>query len=159
MISIFWKVLLTNLIFFSTDKWNSICHCMHACILSCFSCVWLFTTLWTVACQAPPSRGFSRQEQWSGFSCPSPGDLPDTGIEAAPPAAPALSHHSAPALSHHWAIGEASFVTDISTKFRAEPWIETSTNNSSLRNVVYESNHTIKAHHTSLGQAYMKLNF
>ena len=35
----------------------------------------------TVAGQAPLSMGFSRQEYWSGVSCPSPGDLPDTGIE------------------------------------------------------------------------------
>ena len=37
-------------------------------------------TDWTVAYQAPPSMGFSRQEYWSGLSFPSPGDLPDPGI-------------------------------------------------------------------------------
>ena len=37
------------------------------CMLSCFSCVWLFATLWTVAHQAPQSMGFSRQEFWSGL--------------------------------------------------------------------------------------------
>ena len=36
-------------------------------------------TLWTVAHQAPRSRGFSRQEYWSGLPCPPPGDLPDPG--------------------------------------------------------------------------------
>jgi len=36
---------------------------------------------WTVACQAPPSMGFSRQEYWNGLPFPSPGDLPDPGIE------------------------------------------------------------------------------
>ena len=41
----------------------------------------LFATLWTVARQAPPSMGFSRQEYWSGLSFPFPGDLPDPGIE------------------------------------------------------------------------------
>ena len=41
----------------------------------------LFETPWTVAYQAPPSMGFSRQGYWSGLSFPSPGDLPDTGIE------------------------------------------------------------------------------
>ena len=45
------------------------------------SCVWLFATPWTVAYQAPPSMGFSRQEYWSGLPFPSPGDLPDPGIE------------------------------------------------------------------------------
>ena len=55
--------------------------CMHACMLSCFSRVQLCVTVWTVAHQAPLSMGFSRQEYWSGQQCPSPGDLPDRGIE------------------------------------------------------------------------------
>ena len=38
-------------------------------------------TPWAVACQAPPSMGFPRQEYWSGLPYPSPGDLPDPGIE------------------------------------------------------------------------------
>ena len=46
-----------------------------------FSYVRLFVTLWTVACQAPLSMGFSRQEYWSGFPCPHSEDLPDPGIE------------------------------------------------------------------------------
>ena len=41
----------------------------------------LFATPWTVAYQAPPSMGFSRQQYWSGLPFPSPGDLPDPGIE------------------------------------------------------------------------------
>ena len=41
----------------------------------------LFVSPWTVAHQAPPSMGFSRQEYWSGVPLPSPGDLPDPGIE------------------------------------------------------------------------------
>ena len=40
----------------------------------------LVATLWTIAHQAPPSMGFSRQEHWSGLPLPSPGDLPDPGI-------------------------------------------------------------------------------
>ena len=48
---------------------------------SCFSCARLFVTLWTVARQAPLSMRFSRQEYWSGLPCPSPGDLPDPGME------------------------------------------------------------------------------
>ena len=47
--------------------------------------VWFFATPWTVAHQAPPSRGFSRQEYWSGLPFPSPGDLPDPGIEPRSP--------------------------------------------------------------------------
>ena len=41
---------------------------------------------WNVAYQAPPSMGFSRQEYWSGLPLPSPGDLPDPGIEPRSPA-------------------------------------------------------------------------
>ena len=37
--------------------------------------VWLFETPWTVAYQAPPSMGFSRQEYWSGVPLPSPGNV------------------------------------------------------------------------------------
>ena len=60
--------------------------CMHACILSQFSCVQVFVTPWTVARQAPLSMEFSRQEYWSGLSFPSPGDLPDPGIKPGSPA-------------------------------------------------------------------------
>ena len=38
-------------------------------------------TPWTVVCQAPPFMDFCRQEYWSGFPFPSPGDLPDPGLE------------------------------------------------------------------------------
>ena len=41
----------------------------------------LFATPWTVACQAPPSMEFSRQEYWSGLPLPSPGNLPNPGTE------------------------------------------------------------------------------
>ena len=51
-------------------------------MLSCFSHVWLFATLWTVAHQAPLFMGFSRQDYWSELPFPSPGDLlPNSGIE------------------------------------------------------------------------------
>ena len=50
------------------------------------SCVRLFATQWAVAYQAPPSMGFSRQEYWSGLPFPSPGDLPNPGIEPESPA-------------------------------------------------------------------------
>ena len=46
----------------------------------------LFATSWTVACQAPPSMGFSRQEYWSGLPFPSPGHLPNPGIKPRSPA-------------------------------------------------------------------------
>ena len=57
------------------------------------SCVQLFVTPWTVAHQAPPSMGFSRQEYWSGLLFPSPGDVPNPGIE---PLSPALQANSLP---------------------------------------------------------------
>ena len=53
-------------------------------MLSHFNCVWLFVTLWTTACQAPLSMGFSRQEFWSGLPFPTPRDLPNLEIEPAP---------------------------------------------------------------------------
>ena len=56
-----------------------LCVCM-------LSCVRFFEAPWTVACQAPLPMEFSRQEHWSGLPFPSPGDLPDPGIE------PALLH-------------------------------------------------------------------
>ena len=52
-----------------------------------------FLTPWTIAYQAPPSMGFSRQEYWSGLPFPSPGDLPDPGIE---PRSPALHADALP---------------------------------------------------------------
>ena len=52
-----------------------------ACVLTCFSCVQLFATLWLIALHAPLSMGFSRQEYWGALPCPPPGDLPNPGIE------------------------------------------------------------------------------
>ena len=53
----------------------------------------LFATPWTVAYQAPPSVGFSRQEYWSGLPFPSPGDLPNPGIK---PGSPTLQADALP---------------------------------------------------------------
>ena len=50
-------------------------------MLSCFSHVQLFVTLWTVAHQAPLSMGFSRQEYWSELPSPPAEDLPNPGTE------------------------------------------------------------------------------
>ena len=61
------------------------------CVLDCFSCVQLFATPWTVARQAPLSMGSSRQKYWRGLPSPSPGDLPDPGIEPASLTDPALA--------------------------------------------------------------------
>ena len=62
--------------------------------------VGLFATPWIVAHEAPFSTEFSRQEYWRGLSFPSPGDLPDPGIEPGSPAVQAdsycLSHQESP---------------------------------------------------------------
>ena len=56
-----------------------------------FSRVQLFVTLWAVACQAPLSMEFSRQEYWSGLPCLPPGDLPNPEMEPTSPVSPALA--------------------------------------------------------------------
>ena len=61
------------------------------CVLSHFSRVQLLVTPRTVAHQAPLSIEFFRQEYWSGFPCPPPGDLPDPGIEPESLTSPALA--------------------------------------------------------------------
>ena len=60
------------------------------------SCIQLCVTPWTVAHQAPLSMGFSRQEYWSGLPFPSPGDLPNPGIEPGSPALQADALSSEP---------------------------------------------------------------
>ena len=55
-----------------------------------------FATLWTVAHQAPLSMGFSRQDYWSGLSCPPTGDSPDLGIEPTSVMSPAWQAGSLP---------------------------------------------------------------
>ena len=60
-------------------------------MLSHFSHVQCFVTLWTIAHQAPLSMGFSRQERWSGLAFPSPGDFPNPGIEPVSLVSPALA--------------------------------------------------------------------
>ena len=64
---------------------------MMWCMLSHFSHVQLFVTLWTVGHQAPRSMGFSRKEYWRGLPCPPPGDLPNPGIEPASLKSPELA--------------------------------------------------------------------
>ena len=63
------------------------------CLLSCFSNVQLYATLWTATHRAPLSMGFSRQEYWSRLPCPPPEDLPNPGTE---PASSALQVASLP---------------------------------------------------------------
>ena len=75
---------------------------IHTCVCAkSLSHVWLFVTLWTIACQVPLSMGFSRQEYWSGLPCPPPGDLPHPGIE------PASLHLHGRRVLYRWATREA----------------------------------------------------
>ena len=69
--------------------------CVYVCMCVCVSCLVMSdsVTPWTVACQSPQSVEFSRQDYWSGLPFPSPGDLPDSGIE---PRSPSLQADSLP---------------------------------------------------------------
>ena len=60
---------------------QSFSHSIYAFMLSHFSCAWLLATLWTVAHQAPLSKGFSRQDCWSRLPCPPIEDLLNPGIK------------------------------------------------------------------------------
>ena len=64
--------------------------------------VQLFATLWTAAFQSLPSMGFSRQQYWSGLPFPSPGDLPDPGMESRSPALQADASTSEPPGKPYW---------------------------------------------------------
>ena len=79
-----------------TRKWKGQDFILFPCEVKSLSRVRLFATLWTVALQAPPSMGFSRQEYWSGLPFPSPGDLPDPGVEPRSPALQAEALTSEP---------------------------------------------------------------
>ena len=64
------------LVVFLHAPWT-VCMCVHACVCH----LQLFATPWTIACQAPLSMEFSRQEYWSGLPFPPPEDLPEAGIK------------------------------------------------------------------------------
>ena len=108
-------------------------HCkstMRACMLSCFSRVQLFATPWTVAHQALLSTRLSRQEYWSGLSCPSSGDLSNPGTEPVSPCGSCIagrffyqgSHQESfplgkPQINYVWVLGGFSRVWLFAT-----PW-------------------------------------
>ena len=60
-------------------------------MLSHFSHVWLFATLWTGDHQASLSMGFSKQQYWRGLPWPPPGDLPNSGVKPTSLTSPALA--------------------------------------------------------------------
>ena len=88
MASPLWLYQIPLIMFF---KWVNCMVCGLCCVLSQFSRVWLSATPWTIARQAPLSIGFSRQKYWKGLSYPSPGDLPNPGIEPESLESPALA--------------------------------------------------------------------
>ena len=95
------RLLMAGGFFTTSTTWEAqILVCMHACLLSCYSPVWLFVTQWPIALQAPLSMRFSRREYWSGLPCSPPGALPHPGIEPLSPALQVdsllLSHRGSP---------------------------------------------------------------
>ena len=91
------------------------------CVLSC---VWLFVTPWTVACQAPRSMGFSRQEYWGGLPLPPPGDLPDPGTEPMSPALAGRLFTTEPAGKPHSVLKFSYFKVLLKILHPAKPsWI------------------------------------
>ena len=80
--------------------------------------VLLFAISWTLACQAPLSMKFSRQEYWSGLPFPTPGDLPNPGIE---PRSPTLQADYLPSLELN---AEKAMAPHSSTLAWRIPWTE-----------------------------------
>ena len=78
--SLLYELHLKELLWSHSRLW------IHTERVKSLSRVWLFAIPWTVAYQAPLSMEFSRQEYWSGLPFPSPGDLPNPGIEPRSPA-------------------------------------------------------------------------
>ena len=73
------------------DKWFLLIIQLYECLLSCSVVSNSLQAPWTVACQAPLSMRFSRQEYCSGLPFPSPGDLPNPGVEPGSLESPALA--------------------------------------------------------------------
>ena len=79
-----WKIIEAFLVTHTHTHQSKDTHPLHyVCMLGCFGRVCLCVTLWTTACQALLSKGFSRQKYWSVLPCPPPGHLPDPGIKTA----------------------------------------------------------------------------
>ena len=78
-----WKIIL-KIIYVYMHNWITL-PCTWNIVSQLYCRVRLFVTPRTIAHQAPPSMGFSRQEYWSGLPFPSPWDLPDPGIEPRSP--------------------------------------------------------------------------
>ena len=86
------------------------------CVLSHFSRLQFRATLWSVACQAPPSMEFSRQEYWSELPCPPPGDLPDSETN--------LHLLHCRQIRYCWVTGEAGGMSLTEAKCQVWKWKE-----------------------------------
>ena len=82
-----YTTLLIYCLYYKTEKQTF----MKVRLSQFLSLVQLFVAPWTVGCQAPLSMGFPRQEYWRGVPFPTPGDLPDPGIEGPSRGPPALA--------------------------------------------------------------------
>ena len=85
---------------------------IYACLLSWFSHLQLFVTLWSVTCQSHLSMGFSRHECWSGLPRPPPWDLPDPSTEPTSLTCPALAASSLPLVPPGKSIHTHAHITD-----------------------------------------------
>ena len=93
----------------------------------------IFVTSWTVACQAPLSKEFFRQEYWSGLPFPIPGDLLDPGMEPTSLVSPALAggflllHHlrslGGDGAVIHWSVGLTSCLALPCPPGGLAPWL------------------------------------
>ena len=91
------KLVWVDILLYKTKKNNNKndkiypYHNTHACMLNCFSRIWLLVTPMDSSLPACSDQGFSRQEHWSGLPCPPPGDLPNPGIISASLTSPTLA--------------------------------------------------------------------
>ena len=85
------KMVSNKFTILPVTSWNSNKHVLYGSTVRKLSCVRLFVTPWTAACQAPLFMGFSRRGYWSGLPFPSPGDLSNPGTEPASLVSPALA--------------------------------------------------------------------
>ena len=92
---------------------NKVIYKLRACMLGHFSHVQLFTTLFTVASQVPPSMGFSRQEHWSGLPYSPPGSFLTQGSN------PCLLHGKW--ILYHWTTWEAHISSLVAQRVKRLP--------------------------------------
>ena len=111
-------------------------------MLSHFSPIQLFATLWTIASQVPLSRGFCRQECWSRVPCPPPGDLPHPRIESTSLTSPALACRCF-TTSTSWEVLYAEFIIQNARLDESQTEIKIARRN--INNLKYADDTTLMA--------------